>query len=113
MRETFNFRPQAEPVGQLTHAVLRVQFGDGYAQSAGDGLNNKRQSWPLTFIEKKDKALQIKAFLDRHKGFKTFLWTPPFGEQGVYSAREGYTLTPLAGGRHAKIEVTLHEEVQP
>lgn len=113
MKEVFSFRPQAEPVGQVAHSVLRVQFGDGYAQMAADGLHAKRQSWPLVFVERKDKMAQIRNFLDRHAGFKTFLWTPPFSEQGIYCARDGYKLTPLAGGQYAKLEVTFQEEVQP
>lgn len=110
--EIFTFRPQNEPVGQFTQSVLRVQFGDSYAQTAHNGLNSCLQSWPLVFVEKREKIAQIKAFLDRHKGAKAFLWTPPFDDQGVYMARSGYTITPM-GPRYAKLEVTLHEEVRP
>ena len=52
----------------------------------GDGINNRVDSWSLTFVANKATAVAIKAFLDRHGNFKSFLWTPPLGELSFWRA---------------------------
>jgi len=41
MTETFTWSPRVDPEGTSTFRVLRAQFGDGYAQEAGDGIHNE------------------------------------------------------------------------
>lgn len=116
MPELFHWRPLAEPEGVFTHATLNAQFGDGYAQMAGDGINNTKQSWPLMFRGRAAAVTPIKAFLERHAGYRAFLWTPPFGMQGYYVAQEGFRLQPHGGAGQSKsytLSVTFKEVARP
>lgn len=82
--ETFTWPVQNGEQGDVTFAVRTKRFGDGYEQSVGESLNNRSQSWPVTYTGTKERVKAVKAFLDRHKGTKAFLWTPPLGELGLY-----------------------------
>ncbi|MBF6029680.1 phage tail protein [Pseudomonas sp. P115] len=86
--ETFSWTPDKEPTGTTTFRVKSAKFGDGYEQTAEDGINNKSESWPLTFTGQKAKIAQIKAFLNRHKGAIAFSWTEPFGENLLIKCKE-------------------------
>ncbi len=66
--ETFTWVPNKEPAGTVSFRIKSAKFGDGYEQTAEDGINNKTQSWPLTFTGSKSRIKQIAEFLDRHKG---------------------------------------------
>ena len=39
--EIFNWSPRINPQGRTKFRVLSAQFGDGYGQTAADGINNK------------------------------------------------------------------------
>lgn len=97
--------------GEITHRVRTKQFGDGYAQSVGDGINNKSQSWPVTFTGQKGRIREIIAFIDRHKGAKAFLWTPPLGDLGLYKCN-GYKLAHRGGQMYA-ITTTFEQAFHP
>jgi phage-related protein len=95
--EIFTWAPKIESSGTVKFRVLKAQFGDGYAQTAPDGINNRSGSWPLTFTGTKDKMAVIQAFLDRHAGSRSFYWTPPLGQQSRFKASE-YQPTEHGGG---------------
>ena len=48
--ETFNWSPRVNPSQDVTMRTREAQFGDGYTQTSGDGINPRSQSWDLTFI---------------------------------------------------------------
>lgn len=100
MADTFNWRPETQPNGDITFAEVRAQFGDGYAQRMADGLNTERQSWPLTFRGPEAEVAPIIAFL-RLNAHKSFLWTPPMpgGVEGHYQ-HTGYTVVPHGSGNY-------------
>jgi len=83
---TFTWCPEIDPTGEEQYRVLGAQFGDGYKQMAGDGINNVVQSWPLQFTGSAAYITEIRDFLRAHGGVKPFLWTPPLGVQGLYDA---------------------------
>ena len=115
MPEVFGWRPLAEPRGTVSHRGLKAQFGDGYAQIAGDGINTKSESWPLEFRGRAAQIRLIREFLDRHGSSQSFTWTPPLGQAGQYTAGE-YQLTPHGGGgplRRYTISVTFTEFNRP
>lgn len=95
--EKFTFKPLTRPVASIAMRTLVAQFGDGYAQRAGDGINLRSENWPLEFFGCEEEIKGIKDFLDRHNGFKSFLWTPPMGVEMQFVTPEGYTLTPVSG----------------
>lgn len=109
--ERFIWETEKGSEGDVAQRVRTKQFGDGYEQSVEDGLNNQSQSWPLVFTGAKPRVMLIKAFLDRHKGAKAFLWTPPLGDLGLYKCN-GYK--PVhRGGQVYAITATFQQTFHP
>lgn len=78
--ETF-IPPIAPSVGtgrEVSTRVLRADFGDGYSQRSGDGLNAiNRQVFVVWGVLSVSDADTIEAFLTARAGFEAFLWAPP------------------------------------
>jgi phage-related protein len=109
--ERFIWETEKGAEGDVAQRVRTKQFGNGYEQSVEDGLNNQSQSWPLVFTGAKPRVMLIKAFFDRHKGAKAFLWTPPLGELGLYKCK-GYK--PVhRGGQVYAITATFLQAFHP
>jgi len=72
----FSWLPTSTPVINKNPRVLRVSFGDGYEQRAGDGINSIITDWDLTFKGKLSDILAIDAFLTLKAGVSSFTWTP-------------------------------------
>lgn len=110
--ETFTWCPRTDPDGKSSFRVLSAQFGDGYAQEAGDGINNEIRSWPLQFVGSENYIKPIRNFLRRHAGFKPFSWTPPMEtEPGLFVVRE-FSLRPM-GGKVYTLAATFEERFAP
>lgn len=63
---------------QVEARVLKSDFGDGYVQKAGDGINSIRRTWPLTWSNITNaEAKTITDFLEAKGGYTPFYWTPP------------------------------------
>ncbi|MDF3842666.1 phage tail protein [Pseudomonas citronellolis] len=82
--ETFTWEPDDEASADGTFKTNKSQFGDGYAQVSGDGLNAEEAPWSLSFGGLADEVGPIIAFVRRHGGYQSFLWTPPGGGLGLY-----------------------------
>ncbi|WP_252318789.1 MULTISPECIES: phage tail protein [Symbiopectobacterium] len=93
--ETFSFYPRVNPEGAFTQRTRSIQFGDGYTQRAGDGINGELQSWPLTFVGNQAHIQPIIAFLRRHKGYNAFQWVNPLAELGLYCCPDGFNVTAM------------------
>ncbi|RMV71746.1 hypothetical protein ALP05_00949 [Pseudomonas caricapapayae] len=103
MAETFDFDVQVGASGDVKQRTWSNDFGDGYTQAGGVGINTKSQAWEVTVTGRYGagkKLQQVQDFLDRHEGFKSFLWTPPGSALGRYRSN-GYKLSALGGGVHA------------
>lgn len=110
--DTFTWRTQGTPEGSFLHRVRWAQFGDGYQQVAGDGINPERQSWPLTFQGTEPDMLPLLTFISQHT-VKACLWTPPYGIQGLYRVTaDSIKITPL-GGNTLSISFTFEQAFQP
>lgn len=103
--------PQEGPNGENIFNITSVKFGEGYEQNMGEGLNPKRQSWPLTWAGTDAEINPIADFFDLHEGYKSFLWTPPRGVQGRYVVKR-YSHIPEAAG-NAKLSATLEQVFYP
>ena len=99
MAEVFAWLAQVEPKGKVRLLNRRAQFGDGYSQATGDGINAKAQSWDVEFRGNAAQIADIKAFLDAHGGWKSFLWSPPLEPQGLYRCEE-YTAVDRGANRY-------------
>ena len=57
--------------------VLAINYGDGYRQRTGNGLNTIMANYPVTFsVRSMAEANAIKAFLDAQAGVTAFSFTP-------------------------------------
>jgi phage-related protein len=95
--ETFTWCSRLGSSSTAEYRTRSSKFGDGYEQVVGDGINNRTDTWSLSFTVKEAEALQIKAFLDRHAGHKSFFWTPPLGALSFYRA-SAPAVTPNGAG---------------
>jgi len=84
MPEVFTWCPLIGATADAQFRVRKAQFGDGYAQRAGDGLNTRIKPWTVSFRGRESYIAPIRAFLDAHAGAAAFMWTPPGGVQGLY-----------------------------
>ncbi|WP_215846398.1 phage tail protein [Candidatus Pantoea bituminis] len=95
--EIFTWCPRINAAGETKFSTRKVQFGDGYAQVSGNGLNPRTQSWDLTFTGTESFISAIKTFLDSHGGVRAFQWKPPLEPTGLYRC-DTYTPTALGAG---------------
>lgn len=95
MIETFTWQTERGVQPTINYKTITAQFGDGYAQTSTDGINNKDESYAVKVHAYGDKAVEIKDFFDRHAGWKSFYWTPPLGKIGLYRCLDA---TPVAQG---------------
>jgi phage-related protein len=95
--ETFTWCARVDSSSTPEYRTRSSKFGDGYEQVVGDGINNIVNTWSLSLVVKEADALLVKAFLDRHGGYKSFLWTPPLSGVGFYRA-SAPAVTPKGAG---------------
>lgn len=111
-RFTWRTQTQNPPQGSYTHRVREAQFGDGYKQVSGDGINPESQSWPVTFTGNEEEMLPILTFMRSHT-VNSFIWTPPFGVAGLYRvAKESISAMPI-GGRAMTVMATFEQSYAP
>lgn len=98
--KTFNFPACVNAAGDTRFRIRKAQFGDGYMQVSGDGINPITRSWDLTFIGQYSYITSIIAFLEDHQGVKSFQWTPPTQVPGLYRC-EGYKPVAMGGDNYS------------
>lgn len=75
---TFTWTPDFGAAANYEPRVRTAQFGDGYQQRVGDGINTDRDKWDLRFVMRDDtETAAILAFLKARNGVEAFDWTPP------------------------------------
>ncbi|BCD88064.1 hypothetical protein PSm6_44710 [Pseudomonas solani] len=108
--ETFSWRIQRGDEGQEEGTVRSAQFGDGYRQTSGDGLNSTRQTWTVTCTEPLAVVSEMRAFMRRNLG-RSFAWRNPFGELGLYQSSTW--TSRVVGGGFAVFTATFEEAFHP
>lgn len=114
MAETFSFCTRVGASGDVSQRVWSNDFGDGYTQAGGIGINTKSQAWDISLTGRMvdgDDLKGVRDFLDRQEGYKSFNWTPPGGAQGRYTAN-GYKLS-AAGAGIFTLTVTFKQTFRP
>lgn len=81
---TFTWSPAPGATQTKSPRVKAAQFGDGYSQRVGDGINNNPRVWNLTFTRLTADIDAIDAFLTAHEDGASFDWTPPKGAAGKF-----------------------------
>lgn len=80
MPVSYTFSPTYDPDWGIERAykprVLKAEFGDGYAQRAGDGINNNpvviNATWTHASTAEKDYIVD---FFAARKGYESFFYT--------------------------------------
>jgi phage-related protein len=90
--------------------TIKAQFGDGYSQRAADGINNKIDSWSISWenLSSADKDTVLTA-LDAVGGYDYLTWTP-FGESSSkkFILKDGsYSVSHVEGGTYFTISTSL------
>ncbi|MNN86784.1 Phage minor tail protein [compost metagenome] len=62
-------------------------MGDGYVQEIGEGVNNKTESWEVSYVGSDTDVASIMTFLDALAGYKSFFWTNPLNQLGLYKCK--------------------------
>lgn len=84
--ETFSWCPKVASQVDTSFRTRKAQFGDGYTQVAGDGINPVTPQWSVSFTGDEAYIQAIKNFLNRHTGWKSFIWKPPLEPSGLWRA---------------------------
>lgn len=77
MPETFPSIQPTKARKKIDPRERRVDFGDGYTQRSGDGINLNRDQWNLTFVSDVADIDTIETFLKARGSHEAFYWTPP------------------------------------
>lgn len=83
--DAFPWRIQAsgQPTTSVKDNVRKAQFGDGYVQITGDGINPETLTYSYAFTGSITLANQIFTFLRAHKT-KSFSFQPPYGDLALW-----------------------------
>lgn len=90
----FTWCPRLSANASNKFSTRKAQFGDGYEQVSANGLNPRSQEWSLEFTGNAIYIQGIKSFLNQHKGYQAFQWSPPLETAGLYRSEE-YAVTAL------------------
>jgi len=91
---TFTWSPAPGASQDKTPRVRTAQFGEGYQQRTGDGINPIARVWTLTFRRVTSDIDAIDAFLSARNGQESFNWTPPTGSVGKFICKKWTETVP-------------------
>ena len=114
MTETFGFCTRVGAAGEVKQRTWENEFGDGYEQAGGTGINGRSEEWTHQAVGSLEGGQELRLmcdFLDRHEGYKPFLWTSPSGMHGRWKVN-GYKLDPQGAGLF-KISFTMKQTFTP
>ncbi|MEL4399039.1 phage tail protein [Shewanella algae] len=117
MTETFIWTVNVGATGETTHKVLKNEFGDGYTQAFGVGINNRSTSWSVSvsgFVDgiRTPNIKPVLDFLKARHGYQSFYWTTPDGDTGLFRAENYSTANDSQNGK-TTINWTMQETFQP
>lgn len=96
----FLWSPSYAVPKKVSFRLRKGEFGDGYEQRSGVGINNIRRQWDLRFNAKSEAvALDIQDFLEAREDGKSFYWKPPFlnrNEETILVTCEEFQITPMS-----------------
>lgn len=94
MAATFSYTPDRGFSKTTKPRVLTYQFGDGYSQRTGDGINSMPSTYSLSFNSRDvTTAEAIIAFLEATQGRTYFLWTPVGETQQIKVIASEWSMT--------------------
>jgi phage-related protein len=106
---TLTYIPTYAVQKSVTPRILKADFGDGYTQRAGDGLNTQPQIWNVEFRGDTTAIDTIESFFEDTGGWESFDWTPPRATSSKKFIYTSYSRQPL-GPNHDSLQATLQEQ---
>ncbi|MDM3287058.1 phage tail protein [Citrobacter sp. Cf042] len=79
----WRIKASSQPTLKSKDTVRTAQFGDGYKQVSGAGMNDETLSYEFSFTGEPGTVKDIYAFLRRHKT-ESFSFTPPGGDLALW-----------------------------
>ena len=100
MAETFTYQPTKNSRPKKEPRTKGAQFGNGYQQIYGDGINANLEQWDLEFKGDEAEMLIVDSFLDDHGGYTFFNWTSPLtgATEKQYLCPRWQGPSPIGGG---------------
>jgi len=93
--------------------TIKTQYGDGYAQRLGDGINNVITGWSVVINNCPNAdAEAIIAFLASKGGYQSFSWVPLYGSSEVRVICETWD-RPTSGPAVSDITATFEKVPVP
>lgn len=84
---TFSWVINSQASSTVGYTVRTAQMGDGYVQEAGEGVNNKLESWDVSWVGTDTECNAMMDFFDALGGYKSFYWTNPLGKIGLWKCK--------------------------
>lgn len=110
--DTFTWATRIQASEQLSVSTIQAQYGDGYKQVAGKGINDAAESWSLSCNGQVDVMASVRAFLKTHVA-ASFWWTNPWGEKKLYRVK-GDSINPkFINGGFVEISFTFEQSFSP
>jgi phage-related protein len=109
---SWGIQSASQPTTKSKDAIRKAQFGDGYVQVTGSGLNDETLTYEYSFTGKPETAIQIHAFLRRHKT-KSFTFTPPFGELALWRVAADSLQKVVKNNKVMTITATFEQAFAP
>jgi Phage-related protein len=106
--DTFSWRTRKSAQGTESARTLQSQFGDGYKQIAGMGINDRSEVWELDWTGTRSEAAVLRAFLMSHIT-KSFWWTNPWGEKKLYRMKADSFSVSFPSGKKATVAFTFEQ----
>ncbi len=97
---------------ELTVSTMEAQFGDGYKQVAGTGINSARESWPVSCSGQKNEMAELRAFLKAHVTTSCW-WVNPWGERKLYRVKADSIWPSFINGNFVEIGFTFEQAFAP
>lgn len=108
---TYTVEPDADQ--DVVFRVQETQFGDGYKQTAKDGINTKIRKWSVSFTPLTEaEAAALMAILDAAAGWDLIVWQAP--DQAIaenWRCKRYQTIRNA--GKVTRIRATLEHVYEP
>lgn len=110
--DTFDWCVRTGATEEVNVATLQAQFGDGYKQVAGSGINSAMDSWPVTCSGSKSEMKVVREFFKNHVT-TSFWWENPWGDKNLYRVRADSIRPNFINGNFVEIAVTFDRAFAP
>lgn len=110
--DTFSWKTRKSAQGTESVSTVQAQFGDGYKQIAGNGINTASEIWNLDWTGTREDAAELRDFLRSHV-ISSFWWINPWGEKNLYRVKFDSIAVSFPTGKKATLSFTFEQAFAP